>query len=70
MIKRYQSDKMNELWSLKNRFSKFLEVELASLYALKEKRVITEKDYDKLLKTRFELDEILKKEKFLSENIK
>ena len=33
MIKRYQSDKMNELWSLKNRFSKFLEVELASLYA-------------------------------------
>ena len=39
MIKRYQSDKMNELWSLKNRFSKFLEVELASLYALKEKRV-------------------------------
>ena len=69
MIKRYQSDKMNELWSLKNRFSKFLEVELASLYALKEKRVITEKDYDKLLKTRFELDEILKKEKTLKHDV-
>jgi len=49
MIKRYQSEIMNEIWSKETRFEKMLEVELACLEAYVNKNIVPLSDYEKIL---------------------
>ena len=69
MISRYQSTKMQTLWSLTSRYDAFLKVELASVKALHERNVIPLETYQKLIKAQIDVDKILEKELELKHDV-
>ncbi len=69
MISRYQSLKMQSIWSLTSRFEAFLKVELASVKALYERNIISLEAYQKLLTSRFNVETILEKERVLKHDV-
>jgi len=63
MIERYSRPEMKQVWSDKNKFDKWLQVEVAVCEAWAELGVIPKEDISKIKKARFDLDrmnEILK----------
>lgn len=48
MLKRYSTPEMENLWSEHNKFASFLEVEIASLFALSKLGIIPESDFIKI----------------------
>ena len=64
LIKRYTNQKMEKIWTDENKFSKFLEVELASIEAFSKLGVIPIEDYELIRdNARFDVDEINELEK-------
>jgi len=50
MIKRYSRPKMAKIWTLENKFQKWLDIELAACYAHMKMGTIPKKDYDQICK--------------------
>lgn len=69
MIERYQSQKMRDIFSLKNRYENMLRVEHASINALYQRHIIDEKDKDALLKGKVNIDDIIQREKTLKHDV-
>ena len=63
MNERYQTKEMKQLWSLKNRYEKFLIVEKAATKAFNALGVVPDKDLDLIIKNTYvDLDRILELE--------
>ncbi len=62
MIERYQRENMKKLWSDQNKFQKYLEIEIAASYAWYQLGLFSEKEFLKIEKASFKLDDILKYE--------
>lgn len=58
MIKRYERQIMNDLWSDQKKFDTFLQVELAASYAWMKKGLYSMDVYEKLSKASFQLEDI------------
>jgi len=50
MIKRYSRDEMAKIWSDENKMSKWLETEIAVVYAYMQKGIVPKRDYEKIAK--------------------
>lgn len=70
MIKRYTSDRFSDLWSLENRYRKYLDVELASLNALNKYGTVPDEDLKAILeKADFDLARIEEIEKVTKHDV-
>lgn len=69
MIDRYTSKQMKQWWSDAFKFAQYLKVELASLTALKDRKVIDAKTLDQLLKATFTLASIDQHEAVLQHDV-
>ena len=69
MIDRYTSKEMKLWWSDSFKFEQYLKVELASLTALQDRKIIDAKTLEKLLKVRFTLEGIEKHEAILQHDV-
>ena len=58
MIKRYERQVMNDLWSDQKKFDTFMQVELAASYAWMKKGLFSMDVYEKLSKASFKLEDI------------
>lgn len=64
MIERYSRKAMQDLWSLKSRFTQMLEVELAASYAYCKLGVVPQEDYEKMVQNAtFDVERIVEIEK-------
>ena len=50
MIKRYSRDEMSKIWSDENKMNKWLETEIAVVYAYMQKGIVPKRDYEKIVK--------------------
>ncbi len=50
MINRYSREEMSKIWSIENKYKKWLDVELAVCYAYNKKGIIPDKDYKIIVK--------------------
>ncbi|MEY3431601.1 MAG: hypothetical protein RIS53_499 [Bacillota bacterium] len=69
MIDRYTSPFMKSTWSDDDKFQQYLQVELASLFALKERHIIDATTYQKLTQARFTLTGIAQHEATLQHDV-
>lgn len=69
MIDRYTSKEMKQWWSDTYKFQQYLNVELASLSALKDRKIIDAKTFEKLAKATFTLTGIEKHEAILNHDV-
>jgi adenylosuccinate lyase len=69
MIDRYTSKEMKQWWSDTFKFQQYLKVELASLTALKDRKIIDAKTLDQLLKATFTLEGIEQHEAILNHDV-
>ncbi len=58
MIERYQRNVMKKLWSLDNKFHKYLEIEISNVKALNYYHQVSDEDLEKVKKASFSLDRI------------
>lgn len=64
MIDRYSLPEMKKIWSDYNKFSKFLEVEIACVKAFSKQGIVPKEDYEKIVENaKFNLDDIYELEK-------
>ncbi|MEO0281919.1 MAG: adenylosuccinate lyase [candidate division WOR-3 bacterium] len=70
MIKRYSREKMSFIWSDENRYNKYLEVELAVLYAYMKCNILSEEIYDDIKKkAKFDIKRIEEIEKIVKHDV-
>ncbi len=70
MIERYTTERFGRLWSLENRYRKYLDVELASLKALNRYGIVPDDDLEKILaKADFRLARINEIEKITKHDV-
>ncbi|HAF08409.1 MAG: adenylosuccinate lyase [bacterium] len=70
MIKRYSREKMSYIWSDENRYKKYLEVELAVLYAYMKSNVISEDVYNDIKgKAKFDIKRVEEIEKTVRHDV-
>ncbi|MEO0289373.1 MAG: adenylosuccinate lyase [candidate division WOR-3 bacterium] len=70
MIKRYSREKMSFIWSDENRYNKYLEVELAVLYAYMKRNIISEEVYYDIKKrAKFDIKRIEEIEKTVKHDV-
>lgn len=70
MVKRYSREKMSFIWSDENRYKKYLEVELAVLYAYMKCNIISEKIYEDIKKkAKFDVEKIEEIEKIVKHDV-
>lgn len=70
MIKRYSFPKMQSIWTLENKFAKWLEVEIAVCEALNKLHIIPDEDLKNIKKrAKFDVNEILSIEKHTHHDI-
>ncbi|MEJ5307260.1 MAG: adenylosuccinate lyase [candidate division WOR-3 bacterium] len=70
MIKRYSREKMSFIWSDENRYNKYLEVELAVLYAYMKCNIISKEVYEDIKKkAKFDIKRIEEIEKTVKHDV-